>query len=206
MNFYKICEKALLEGLFNGIVSVEKDGVSIFEKSRNGLPSENPTSNSLFFIGSITKPMLAAIILKHVELGILDLYAPVSNYLTDLKNVSGIDKITLENLLTHTSGLVSSRGREKASSYDFKFKKKGALVNANQGYELAGKITTKVSGKSLEALYQEFFHQCDMKDSFIINNEDCDVSTIKKNPPKINSWLYIRSDISFIDNVFRNFD
>lgn len=185
----EMCEKAMLEGLFNGIVSVEKDGVSIFEKVDNNLPVENPTSKSLFFIGSITKQMLSAIILKYVELGILDLYAPINNYLDD---ILGVDNITLENLLTHTSGLVESKGRKKASGYNFNSKKKGRFIYANQGYELAGKIVSKASGKSLEALFQELFHQCGMNDSFIINNDDCDITSIKKiHPGLIQGYMYV---------------
>ncbi|HEV8052226.1 MAG TPA: serine hydrolase [Parachlamydiaceae bacterium] len=192
MSFYKIDDKAMLRGSFNGIVSVEKNGISIFEKVHNNLPVENPTSKSLFFIGSITKQMLAAIILKYIELGILDLYAPISNYLTLLEDVLGANSITLENLLTHTSGLVESRGRKNAVGYNFNLKMKGTFLYANQGYELAGKIVTKISGKSLESLYQELFYQCDMKDSFIINNDDCDISTIKETHPRlIQGYMFV---------------
>ena len=91
---------------FNGIVSVEKEGTIIFERAHNNLPAENPTPNSLFFTGSITKQMLSAIILKYVELEILDLYAPIEKYLTDQWDVLEVKTITLENLLTNTSGLV----------------------------------------------------------------------------------------------------
>ena len=72
----------------------------------SNLPAENPTPNSLFFTGSITKQMLSAIILKYVELEILDLYAPIEKYLTDQWDVLEVKTITLENLLTNTSGLV----------------------------------------------------------------------------------------------------
>lgn len=191
MSFYKMWEKNIPKGLFNGIVSVEKDGVSIFEKMHNNLSLENITSKSLFFIGSITKQMLAAIILKHVELGVLDLYAPISNYLT-LENVLLTDNITLENLLTHTSGLVEPKGRKKAKGYDFNFKKKGIFLYSNQGYELVGKIAAKITGKSLEELYQELFSQCNMRDSFIINNDDCDITTMKESHPKlIQGYMYV---------------
>ena len=183
-------EKAISKGLFNGIVSIEKDGVSIFEKVHNNLPVENPTSKSLFYIGSITNSMLAAI--KYVELGILDLYAPISNYLTVLEDVLRTDNITLENLLTHTSGLLEPKGRQKAKDYDFNYKKKGTFLYSNQGYELAGKIVTKISGKSLENLYQELFSQYNMRDSFIINNDDCDIATIKETHPKlIQGYMYV---------------
>jgi D-alanyl-D-alanine carboxypeptidase len=173
--FYNICA----DRRFNGIVSVEKDGVPIFEKVNNDLPGEDPTSKSQFFIGSISKQMLAAIILKYVELGILDLYAPIGKY-------------TLENLLTHTSGLVPSKGRERASDYRFNLKKKGSFSYANQGYELAAKILTQATGKSLEALYQELFQQCDMRDSFIMNDDNCDISTLKETHPMlVQGYIYV---------------
>lgn len=184
----KLCEETILTGSFNGIVSVEIDGGPFFEKMRNDLPAENPSANSLFFIGSITKQMLAAIILKYVEIGILDLYLPISHYL----DIRGADKVTIEDLLTHTSGLVSSRGPREAKDYSFDLKKRGIFNYANQGYQLAAEILVKESGKTLEALYDELFLQCDMQDSFIINEDDFPIATIKEAHPRLMlGYMYV---------------
>src|SRR5215471_11152412 len=49
---------------------------------------ENPlpvTSDTLYQIGSITKTYLATLVMRLVEMGILDLAAPVRTYLPELK-------------------------------------------------------------------------------------------------------------------------
>ena len=59
-----------------------------------------------FQIGSITKTITAAAILRVVEQGGLDLHAPVTETLDWLDVGEGTERITAHHLLTHTSGMV----------------------------------------------------------------------------------------------------
>ncbi len=59
-----------------------------------------------FLIGSITKQFTATAIMMLVENGMLDLHAPVSEYLDDLP--AEWQQLTTHQLLTHTSGLMHS--------------------------------------------------------------------------------------------------
>lgn len=65
------------------------------------------TPGTLFGIGSISKTLLAVLILRLVEAGFLDLDTPVIDYLPDF-HFSRRDygeRVTLSHLLSHTSGL-----------------------------------------------------------------------------------------------------
>lgn len=65
------------------------------------------TTDDFFRIGSITKPMTAAIVLQLVEEGLIDLDATVESYLPGwLDGYEYADEITIRQLLNHTNGLV----------------------------------------------------------------------------------------------------
>jgi D-alanyl-D-alanine carboxypeptidase len=70
---------------------------------------ENPTpvnKNALFGIGSITKPIVATTILQLQEEGKLNLNNTVKQWLPDLaKTIPNSDRITIQQLLGHTSGI-----------------------------------------------------------------------------------------------------
>ena len=65
---------------------------------------ENRTS-TLFNIASITKLFTAVAALQLVEKGKLDLNEPIGSYLPDYPNQLVKDSVTINQLLTHTSGL-----------------------------------------------------------------------------------------------------
>ncbi|MEZ6097207.1 MAG: serine hydrolase [Pirellulaceae bacterium] len=76
-------------------------GFDDLEKSRKTTPE------SVFRVGSISKLFTDLGIMKLVESGKLDLYAPVQNYLPEFKPKFADDTtITLHQLMTHRSGLV----------------------------------------------------------------------------------------------------
>ncbi|PJJ63885.1 serine hydrolase domain-containing protein [Compostimonas suwonensis] len=67
--------------------------------------SEPVASDTLFPVGSISKPVAAATILELVHAGTLDLDAPVSDHLGDWRLPGGTDDVTLRRLLSHTAGI-----------------------------------------------------------------------------------------------------
>ena len=129
---------------------------------------DSPTTK--FRIGSITKQFTAAGILLLQERGKLKLDVPVKTYLPDAP--STWDKVTVYNLMTHTSGIPNYTGgpgwdafkrkdhspqeniaRIRDKSLDFEPGSKFYYSNTN--YILLGQIIEKVSGLS----YPEFLHQ-----------------------------------------------
>jgi D-alanyl-D-alanine carboxypeptidase len=154
-------------------VLVEKDGKAVLRKGYGmanlelGVPV---TPESVFEIGSITKQFTAAAILLLQERGQLRVEDPITKYLTDYPTHG--QTITIENLLTHTSGIPSYTGipewyphiREDIKPADLIafFKDKPLEFNPgeqwsydNSGFFLLGMIVEKASGKTYEQFVEE---------------------------------------------------
>src|SRR5438132_7823108 len=95
-------------GLFSGVVLVTKGNSNVyadaFGLADRALNVPN-TLQSRFHIASLSKPITAVAILKLVEQGKLSLEDHLSKFVADFP--SG-DKITIEELLTHYSGLTDA--------------------------------------------------------------------------------------------------
>jgi len=92
-------------GLFSGVVVVSKDNSVVYQEAfglaDRALNVPN-TARSKFHIASLTKPITAVGVLRLVEQGKLRLDDHLSTFVPDFP---GGDKITVEKLLTHYSGL-----------------------------------------------------------------------------------------------------
>lgn len=117
----------------------------------------------VFRIGSTTKLFTAAAIMMLVEDGSLALDAPVTRYLPDAPR--HWDKVTIEHLLTHTSGIPnlsmdSGYWRTTAPLHHtleelvapardrpLEFTPGSKFVYSNTGYHVLGMVIGKVSGK-----------------------------------------------------------
>ncbi|WP_316633287.1 serine hydrolase [uncultured Flavobacterium sp.] len=162
-------------GQFNGSALVAENGKVIFKKgfgSANmewNIPNQPDTK---FRLGSISKQFTALLIVKLAEEGKLKLDVPITTYLPDYPKETG-DKITIHNLLTHTSGIpnytatpnfLKDKSRNPYTPEDFikTFNKlpldftPGEKFNySNSGYFLLGYIIEKISGKTYEQYLQE---------------------------------------------------
>ena len=90
-----------------GTVSLFKNGKEIYNKSigfSNIKLAEKANNLTKYRIGSITKTLTATIILQQVDEGKLNLNTLLSEYFPKLPNAN---KITIEDLLRHQSGLVN---------------------------------------------------------------------------------------------------
>jgi CubicO group peptidase (beta-lactamase class C family) len=128
--------------------------------------------DNIFRIGSITKQFTAVAILQLMEQGKLNLQDSITKFIPDYPTHG--HKITIEHLLTHTSGIQSYTGMkdfEKRMTLDLKptelidyFKNQpmeftpGTKWNYNNsGYFLLGYIIEKVSGKTYPQYIEENF-------------------------------------------------
>src|SRR4030095_14143744 len=136
-----------------------------------------------FRLGSITKQFTATLILQLVEQGKIKLDGKLIDYLPDYRKDTGA-KVTIHNLLTHTSGTPSytslpgffqnvSRNPytvddfiKKYASGDLEFEPGSKFVYDNSGYFLLGAIIEKVTGKPYEQVLKEnIFDPAGMKNS-----------------------------------------
>lgn len=154
---------------FNGSALIAQHGEILLEKSYGFKDFSKKVlndSNTIFQICSVTKQFTATVILKLQEEGKLSIRDKLSNYFPEFNYA---DKITLENLLTHTSGIYNYTNDidendsvivchpvSKQLALDIMFKHKldfkpGTRFSYdNSGYYLLGLIIEKVTGKSYE--------------------------------------------------------
>lgn len=94
-------------GQFSGAVLVAKGEETLY-RGAVGLANaawDIPNApDTRFRIASVTKPLTAALVLKLVEDGRVDLQAPITTYVPTYRADRG-DRITVHHLLSHTSGL-----------------------------------------------------------------------------------------------------
>ena len=154
---------------FNGNALIAQNGKILLQKSygyKNFADKVFNDSNTIFQIGSVTKQFTATVILKLQEEGKLSVQDKLSKYFPQFKYA---DDITLENLLTHTSGIYNYTNDideadsaivcdpiDKQLALDIIFKhspefKPGTQFRyCNSGYYLLGMIIEKVTGKPYE--------------------------------------------------------
>lgn len=147
---------------FNGTVLIAQKGNILLQKSygwKNYEKQAPNDTNCIFQIASITKTFTSTIILKLQELGKLSVKDNISKYLPDFPNGN---KITIENLLTHTSGIANIEVEETDTvawspmsrleilnafkNEPLAFKPGSKFSYRNSGYFLLGMIIEKVAG------------------------------------------------------------
>ncbi|HEX2222868.1 MAG TPA: serine hydrolase, partial [Thermoanaerobaculia bacterium] len=154
-------------------ILVEKDGQVILRKGY-GLANVElgvPVSPEMVFeVGSVTKQFTAAAILMLAERGELRFDDEVTRFFPDFPTHG--KKITVEHLLTHTSGIPSYTGIEEWGQQvreditvdqliaffrgkPLDFEPGSRMAYNNSGYVLLGAIVEKLSGKS----YEDFIEQ-----------------------------------------------
>ncbi len=177
---------------FDGIVLVAQKGKILYKKAFGIADREwniPITTSTKFKIASITKQFTALLIMQLVEQGKLKLEGTISDYLPDYRTDTG-SKITLKQLLTHTSGLPnldedagfyqSHEAQLASPSYVVKTFCSGDLISVpgqkfnynNADYIILGAILEKVTGKSYEQLLQsEILQPLKMTSSGLIHEE-----------------------------------
>lgn len=150
---------------FNGSISIVQNGETLYERE-NGLEDfktkSKLDSNSVFAIASVSKQFTAVIILLQQEAGKLNVNDPAAKYLLDFQKPK-FDKITIHQLLNHTSGLNDfGENLQFESGTDYSY--------SNKGYNYLGEIVAKVSGKSYDENVRELFEKAGMKNSSTAKN------------------------------------
>lgn len=171
---------------FNGAVLVAENGKVIFKKGYGmanmewNIPVETDTK---FRLGSITKQFTSMLILQLVQEGKIKLEGKLTDYLPDYRKDTG-DRITIHQLLNHTSGIPSYTGQpnffrdvsrnpygvsdfvKKYASGDLEFEPGAKFNYNNSGYFLLGAIVERITGKPYEqALKERIFDPLGMKNT-----------------------------------------
>lgn len=156
---------------FSGTVLIVDNGMTLVEKGYSMADYDkkiNNDPNTIFRIGSITKQFTAMCILILEERGLLKTTDSLDKYIPGYPNG---DKITIHNLLTHTSGIAEYVTADNVSSADhyfspmeiinsfkdkpLEFEPDSKYQYCNSNYILLGNIIEKVSGKKYEDFVKE---------------------------------------------------
>lgn len=169
-------------GQFNGAALIADGGKIVYQKGFGfanmelGVPN---TADTRFRIGSVTKSFTSTLVFRLIEQGKLKLDGKLSDYLPEFPKAKG-EKITINQLLTHTAGFRDSGDFPRNSNdfpaivakmnagfvsdeelvkmiseYDLLFEPGTNFRYSNDGYILLGVIIERVTGKSYEAVLQE---------------------------------------------------
>lgn len=201
---------------FMGSVLVADKGEIVFAKGyglanvERNIPN---TPQTKFMIGSITKQFTSMLVIQSVEKGKLRLDNKISDFLPNFPRDIG-DRITIEMLLGHTSGLPFPEGIEKyyyasqkgdyirefikqLSDEGLRFEPGEGYGYSNAGYHILGLIIEEVTGKN----YEEVLHGqilkplgmpntgCDKKELVLENR----AYSYQKLPDKYITWSDMHS-------------
>ena len=184
---------------FNGTVLIQKKLKIIYQKSFGLANFQFKIPNKIgtkYKIASITKLFTSVLIMQLYEKGNLDINKTIKNYLPDYKG-EGSGKVTIHQLLNHTSGMVNIdtvKSMESALKngipvYQIPYTTdellskycSGPLINEpgkvfdynNADYIILGKIIEKICNKTYEQVLKENILQpLEMKNSGLLYQQN----------------------------------
>jgi len=163
VNYYK-------EGKFNGAVLIAKNGHKIYDTSLGYSDFDHKTvlrEHTAFYIASLAKPITAIGIMLLQQKGLLQYDDLAATYVKELPGYAG--KITIRQLLTHTSGIRDYEGvlsnRERLTNQDIikwlneqgklQFVPGSQYAYSNSGYIILSLVIESISGQSYSQFFQE---------------------------------------------------
>jgi CubicO group peptidase (beta-lactamase class C family) len=195
-----------------GVVLVARKGEVIYRRAFGvaNLELDAPMREEMVFnVGSITKQFSAVAVLQLAEQGKLSLGDEITKYLPDYP--AGGQRITLENLLTHTAGIPGSepaamtslQGRKDLVSLPeiintfrnrpLDFAPGAKWGYSNNGYMLLGAVVEKVSGVT----YAEYLRKNIFEPAGMTRTLFGDDQLIVKN--RAASYVYSRAESRFLN-------
>lgn len=188
---------------FMGSVSIREKDKVVFEKAYGFADVESnikSTPDTKYKIGSVTKMFTSAIIFQLIEEKKIKLDNKLSEYFPEIKNA---DKITVDNLLSHRSGIYNFTEDPEFQNYYTKFQSKQAMLKriaafesvfepgskaeySNSNYILLGYIIEKVAGKPYKGVVTDrIIKKAGLKNTYYYS---------KINPKKKEAYSYKREN------------
>ena len=206
-----LLEKLTAQDRFSGTILLAKEGKPIFQKAYGFADREKKIANNVdtkFRIGSMNKMFTSVAIAQLVQQGKLKYTDTLVQVLPDYPNKDAAAKITVHQLLTHTSGLGDFFGEEFDTKKDdlralrnylpffvnkpLQFEPGKGWSYSNAGMIVAGLIVEKVSGQNyFEYVREHIYKPAGMKDSD---------SYEKTNPQPNQSKGYRNEDGKWVSN------
>ncbi|PID59776.1 MAG: peptidase [Ignavibacteriae bacterium] len=125
-NYFEVLEK---NNKFMGSIAVSRNGKLLYTKSvgYSDIEKKAKADNSTKYrIGSVSKTFTTVLILKAVEEGKLNLNQTIDKYFPKIKNA---DKITIQHLLSHRSGIHNFTDDKNYLTWNTKPKTESEMIN-----------------------------------------------------------------------------
>lgn len=159
--------QSLADQGFAGVVLMARGGDVIFHEAyglADQMAGREMANDSVFTVGSISKPFTAVAVLKMEEAGRLRVDDPISKYFEGVP--ADQQDVTLHHLLTHSAGFPGALGFDfdfigrdelvaKALAAPLEFLPGTSYEYSNVGYSLLAAILEKVSGKPYAELLRD---------------------------------------------------
>lgn len=162
---------------FNGLLYIYNEEGEIFYQTRGYANVEfkvKTDRSTAYNLASVSKLLNALVVLKLSEAGLVDIYAPIKNYIKDLDKTD-VGALTIYELLTHTSGLPEPYEQylwefvhvEKHNFHpdsllnhlkdvNIKPEAKGQTDYTNLGPILSAMALERITGKSYKSLLKKY--------------------------------------------------
>ena len=137
--------------------------------------------NTIFNVGSLTKPVTAIVTLKLVSLGKWNLDEPIYKYWTDpdIANDQRNKKLTTRIILSHQTGFPNWRSMNESKKLNFQFDPGTKYQYSGEGFEYLRKALESKFKKSLQQLANELiFQPLEMTDTKYIWDENVDTTKL----------------------------
>lgn len=207
----QLATRLAAEDRFSGVILIAKDGKPLFQKAYGFADREQKIPNNLntkFRIGSMNKMFTSVAIAQLVQQKKLKYSDTLAQVLPDYPDKDAAAKITVHQLLTHTSGLGDFFGEKFDSQKDnlhslkdylalfagekLKFEPGSQFSYSNAGMIVAGLIVERVSGQNyFDYVRDHIFKPAGMNDS----------GTFEKDKPQPNqSKGYMQDNGKWVSN------
>lgn len=176
------------QGQFNGAILVAEHGEVLYRRGFGNADISTGTAftpDTVSDIGSVTKQFTAMAIMMLAERRQLSYDDLISKYIPEFSGASHLGRITVRQLLTHTSGVpdygdlgIDDSGLNQGSLIAALLKKDAEISEpgrkyrySNPGYALLAIVAQRVSGQRFgDFLAQEIFLPCGMRSTFVYDD------------------------------------
>ena len=172
-NLQSILDAAVAQsGVPGASVAIARGGTLFAAASgqANAIAAIDATPETVYLIGSVTKPLAATLVMQLIERGLLSLDDTLQRHLPELvlSQPEKAREISIHSLLCHTSGIDGDRLIDSGQGADYLEKfvaacagtalihEPGAFFSyCNTGYILLGRIVEKLTGQGWDAALKE---------------------------------------------------
>jgi CubicO group peptidase (beta-lactamase class C family)/glyoxylase-like metal-dependent hydrolase (beta-lactamase superfamily II) len=178
-------------------------------------PNQVMRTDSIFWIASMSKPVLATLLLMLQDEGLLSVDDPVEKYLPEFKELKTVDgkpaQITIRHLLTHTAGMgeiTADQARDSRTlasviplyvAKPVGFTPGSKWVYCQSGINSGGRIAEVVTGEPLEKLLKRrLFDPLGMPDTTFYLTEE-QLPRLAKSYRRTDKGALEETDIRFLN-------